>query len=418
MVINRVNLSSTYQKTIETCLSSLSFLKTPSYVYNYDQLVENLSIFQNLTTRYNLSVHYAVKSNNNKTILKIINEMGLGFDVNSGGELEKVLSIGVSPEKITFAGVGKTDEEIRLGIKSQVGLIKVESYDEIRVISDIADELKIKANIGLRLNPNIDAKTHPYISTGLSTSKFGIDARELNDVLIVIKKNDFIELAGLDAHIGSQISDLGLYLEVFQFLKETADTLNKDGFKVTELDLGGGFGINYDGSGQSTIGLLDQLFSKLHQLNQNKYKILIEPGRSVIANTCIILSKVLYIKTNGEKKFAVLDASMTENIRPALYEAVHPIVNLTPSNNNQDTEIYDVVGPVCETGDYLAQNMEIQKLKRGDWVAILDSGAYTSVMASNYNMRPFSPEYLVRNNQIEMIRKPQTLTDLVNGLDD
>lgn len=413
-----MNISPNYQKTFETCLSSLPQLSTPCYVYNYEQLRDNLDIFKNLTMRYKLNVHYAVKSNNNKTILKIINETGLGFDVNSGGELEKVLSIGVSPEKITFAGVGKTDDEIRLGIKNRVGLIKVESYDEIKVISTIATELQLKANIGLRLNPNIDAKTHPYISTGLSTSKFGIDIRELNDVLDAIKKNDFLELVGLDAHIGSQISDLGLYLEVFQFLKSTADQLNEDGFKISDIDLGGGFGIAYDGSGQSTIKLLDQLFSKLHQQNQGKYKILIEPGRSIIANTCIILSKVLYVKTNGEKKFAVIDASMTENIRPALYEAVHPIVNLTPPNDSDETEIYDVVGPVCETGDYLAQNIEIQKVKRGDYIAILDSGAYTSVMASNYNMRPFSAEYLVRHNQIEMIRKPQTLLDLVKGLDD
>jgi len=392
----------------------LKQLHTPSFIYNFDKLSGNISIFSDMIDKFGVKVFYAIKSNNNHRLIEIVNQSGIGFDVNSFGELKKVLDSGIDPEKIIFAGVGKTDSELKLAIESKIKLIKVESLDEVKVVSELSKELNESANIGLRLNPNIDAKTHPYISTGLLTSKFGIDSRDIPEILDNIKSNSRLQLKGLDAHIGSQIQDLNLYIDIFNFLSSKAEEINKSGFQINEIDLGGGFGIDYDGSGNSTLNELRSLFEKLSEINKQRFEILIEPGRAIVANTCMIISKVLYTKRNGEKQFAIIDASMTENIRPALYKAKHQIVKLNP-NDTDNKEKYDIVGPVCETSDYLGLDVSIQKLKRGDFVGILDSGAYTSVMASNYNLRPFRAEYLWKDNKMELIRKPQDVNEIISA---
>lgn len=416
MQIKQESISSAYRNLIQTTVSNLSNIKTPCYIYSLEQLLLNISLFKKLVESFGIHVHYAVKANNNPTLLKIIAENNIGFDVNSLGELKRIVSLNVPTDHITFAGIGKTDEEIKLSIDTGVGLIKIESLDEAIAISKIATDLQKNAKIALRLNPNIDPKTHPYISTGLATSKFGIDNRDLPKILSVIKENKYLILKGLDAHIGSQVSDLNLYIDVYKFLRNEADNLNPSGFQIEELDLGGGFAISYDASGNSTLKDLYSLFSNLYQMNEKKYRILIEPGRSLVANTGMILTQVLYVKRNGTKNFAIVDAAMTENIRPSLYGAVHPIMKVS-ERTIKKTEIYDVVGPVCETGDWLGQNVEIESIIRGDYLTILDCGAYTSVMASNYNMRPFATEYLVRLNEISTIREAQSVDDLVKGWD-
>ncbi len=392
----------------------LQHLLTPAFIYNFDQFSKNISVFSDISEKFGIRVFFAVKSNNSKKLIEIIKESGIGFDVNSAGELKKVIDSGIESDKIIFAGVGKTDSELRFAIQSKIRLIKVESLDEVKVISELSDELNQSVNIGLRLNPNIDAKTHPYISTGLLTSKFGIDSRDIPEILDVIKSNPKMNLKGLDAHIGSQIQDLSLYLEIFDFLSGKAEEINKLNFQISEIDLGGGFGIDYDGSGNSTLNEIHALFEKLSKINNKRFEIFIEPGRALVANTCMIVSKVLYTKRNGEKQFAIIDASMTENIRPALYKSKHSIVKLNPEESDK-TEIVDIVGPVCETSDYLGLDVSIQQLKRGDFVGILDSGAYTSVMASNYNLRPFRAEYLWIDSKMELIRKPQDLEEIINA---
>lgn len=409
-----MSLSPSYQSIFSSFIKSP--VSTPAYIYSNQKLIQNISLFSDLAKKHLIQVHYAMKANNNAQILRMVKEAGLSVDVNSMGELTQALKIGFLPSNLIFAGVGKTDSELELAVKLGLKTIKVESVDELSVLSEITNHLGISANIGLRLNPEIDAKTHPYIATGLSTSKFGIDKRDIDQIISILSNFPLLRLTTLDAHIGSQITDLNLFVDVFTFLSNQANFINKKGFSITDLDLGGGFAIEYDGSGQSTLPELDTLFSKIALLNNGAFKISIEPGRAVVANTCAILTRVLYTKTNGDKNFAIVDAAMTDNIRPSLYGSVHPIVKIGQGSVSE-TLVYDVVGPVCESGDFLGEDVSLSQCKRGDFLAILDSGAYTSAMASNYNMRPLLPEYLEKDGCLIEIRRRQNVNEWLENLE-
>lgn len=391
-------------------------VQTPAYIYSNAKLVENISVFKNLFDKFGVTTHYAMKANSNSTILKLILKAGLKVDVNSLGELKKAMRAGFLPGDLIFAGVGKTDAELETAIQLGLKTIKAESIQELVVIGKIAENLGIPVRIGLRLNPEIDAKTHPYIATGIATSKFGIDKRDIPASIDILRSNKFLNLTTLDAHIGSQITDLNLFVDVFRFLSAQSDEFYKLGFKISDIDLGGGFAVDYDGSGNSTLPLLDDLFSQIAILNDKKFNISIEPGRAIVANSCAIFSTVLYTKRNGEKNFAICDAAMTENIRPSLYGSVHTIVKIVDEQYTQKS-LYDVVGPVCESGDFLGENISLPELNRGDVIAILDSGAYTAAMASNYNMRPLSPEYLEKNGELIEIRRRQNINEWIENLE-
>ncbi|MCA0446682.1 MAG: diaminopimelate decarboxylase [Bacteroidetes bacterium] len=391
-------------------------VQTPAYIYSNTKLVENISVFKNLFDKFGVTTHYAMKANSNSTILKLILKAGLKVDVNSLGELKKAMSAGFLPGDLIFAGVGKTDAELETAIQLGLKTIKAESIQELVVIGKIAENLGIPVRIGLRLNPEIDAKTHPYIATGIATSKFGIDKRDIPASIDILRSNKFLNLTTLDAHIGSQITDLNLFVDVFRFLSAQSDEFYKLGFKISDIDLGGGFAVDYDGSGNSTLPLLEDLFSQIAILNDKKFNISIEPGRAIVANSCAIFSTVLYTKRNGEKNFAICDAAMTENIRPSLYGSVHTIVKIVDEQYAQKS-LYDVVGPVCESGDFLGENILLPELNRGDVIAILDSGAYTAAMASNYNMRPLSPEYLEKNGELIEIRRRQNINEWIENLE-
>lgn len=409
-----MSLSPSYQSIFS---SFLNFpVTTPAYIYSNQKLHQNISLFSEIKKKHLIQVHYAMKANNNAHILRMIKEAGLSVDVNSQGELTKALQIGFLPGDLIFAGVGKTDAELELAVNLGLKTIKVESVDELLVLSEITKRNGTPANIGLRLNPEIDAKTHPYIATGLSTSKFGIDKRDVDQIISILKSFPLLRLTTLDAHIGSQITDLNLFIDVYSFLASQATLINSNGFSIADLDLGGGFAIEYDGSGHSTLPELDDLFSKISLLNKGAFNISIEPGRAMVANTCAILTKVLYTKTNGDKNFAIVDAAMTDNIRPSLYGSVHPIVRIGVDSTGGNM-VYDVVGPVCESGDFLGEDVPLPKCKRGDYLAILDSGAYTSAMASNYNMRPLLPEYLEKDGRLIEIRRRQNVNEWLENLE-
>jgi len=408
-----MSLDPSYRETIEVFLKSP--VETPVFLYNSGKAKDTIQLFQNLQVTHGIKCHYAMKANYSNVFLKLVLDAGLSVDVNSLGELTQALKCGFKPEQIIFAGVGKTDRELAAAAESGIKTIKCESVEEIAVLGKIADTIKRKVRVGLRLNPEIDPGTHPYIATGLAESKFGIDKRDLDEALRVLKTYSNLECTTLDAHIGSQISDLNLFTDVFSFLYKKAEELNQQGFQIQTLDLGGGFGIEYDGSGTTTVTELDQVFDKIQELNLKAYEIAIEPGRSLVAASCLLMTQVLYTKRNGEKLFAVVDGAMTENIRPSLYGAFHPIIKAGSTEDSNLT--YDVVGPVCESGDFLGESVHLPALKRGDYLAVLEAGAYTSAMASNYNMRPTAAEYWVENGQLALYRRKQSINEWLTPLE-
>ncbi|MCK6600963.1 MAG: diaminopimelate decarboxylase [Bacteroidetes bacterium] len=408
-----MSLDPSYRETIEIFLNSP--VETPVFLYNSAKARDTIRQFQNLQVKHGVRCHYAMKANYSRFFLRLILDAGLSIDVNSIGELTQALSCGFKPEQIIFAGVGKTDRELLAAVRAGIKTIKCESVEEIAVLGEITESSRLKARVGLRLNPEIDPGTHPYIATGLAESKFGIDKRDLAESLRLLKSFPNLECTTLDAHIGSQITDLNLFTDVFSFLYTKAEELNQQGIQIQTLDLGGGFGIEYDGSGTTTVTELGLVFENMQKLNLKGYDIAIEPGRSLVANCCLLMTQVLYTKRNGDKLFAVVDGSMTENIRPSLYGANHPIIKAGSSETAN--LIYDVVGPVCESGDFLGESIALPPVKRGDYLALLEAGAYTTAMASNYNMRPTAAEYWVENGKLTLTRRKQNINEWLTPLE-
>ncbi len=381
---------------------------TPAYCYSYSKLVKNINSFKENFKSFSPLICFSVKSNTNANIIAEIKNFGLGADVVSKGELMTALKAGVSPNKIVFSGVGKTNEEINYAINKKILLINAESKSEIEEINKIAKRKKKIVQVGIRLNPNTDAKTLKQISTGKSENKFGVNNKVFFELVNYCKSSKNINLQCLSVHIGSQILD---YKPYEKMLKSISNTMNKTNHKFKFVDLGGGMGIAYD--------------NKVKKLNYKKYnlaiknflkkhdtKIIFEPGRSIIGNTGTLITKIIYIKNGGAKKFVILDAAMNDLMRPALYGAVHKILPVNKSNNISKN-IYEFVGPICESTDKFVTLKKFQKIKEKDIVAICDVGAYGTSLSSNYNLRQKPVELLIKGRKIKIIKKRQKLTDLI-----
>lgn len=381
---------------------------TPAYCYSYSKLKENINNFKQNFKSFSPLICFSVKSNTNLNIIKEIKKFGLGADVVSKGELMLALKAGVSPSKIVFSGVGKTNEEINFAIEKKILLINAESKSEIQEINKIAKQKRKIVQVGIRLNPNTDAKTLKQISTGKSENKFGVNSKTFYELVNYCKNSKNISLQCLSVHIGSQILDHKPYEKM---LKAVSNIINKTNHKFKFVDLGGGMGISYS--------------NKIKKLNYKKYnlaiknflkkhdtKIIFEPGRSIIGNTGTLISKIIYIKDGGAKKFIILDAAMNDLMRPALYGAVHKILPVDKSNS-VSRNAYEFVGPICESTDKFVTLKKFQKLKEKDLVAICDVGAYGMSLSSNYNLRPKAVELLIKGRKIKIIKNRQKHTDLI-----
>lgn len=399
---------------------------TPLYVYSQSQILENFRSFKKAIEKSSGRnyVSYAVKANSNVEILKLLAAEGAGASVVSGGELRTTIRAGFNPNKITFDGPGKTDEEITLALASNIFAIDVESLQELYVIDEIAGKLGIKARICIRVNPHIDAKTHPYISTGLSGNKFGIAIDDSSEVYQIAHDLPNIEISGIHCHIGSQITDLSVFIEAAESLEQFIYKLKKDtGITLKHINFGGGQATNYhnvikhsslpviDGEKRPLFSFEELANTILPILTRTGCSVNVEPGRSIVANSGVLLTTVLYTKSNGSKNFAIVDAGMSDLIRPSLYHAYHQIIPLSLQTNSP-TNVVDIVGPICETADFLAQNRMLPIVSRGDFLAVMCTGAYGYVLASNYNLRPRAAEILVDRSSYRIIREREKIENI------
>lgn len=380
---------------------------TPVYVYSGSKLKENLKGYLS-SIREKDKICYSVKSNSNIHLLELLADLGSGFDVVSGNELRKCLEAGAKPEDIVFSGVGKTEEELVLAIKENIFSINIESEEELDRIIKTAKDLEKKAQCMIRINPDISSESHPYIQTGLKTSKFGILREGIDSIVEKASKSRLINLKGIASHVGSQIFNKELIFENLNLLIEIANNLIKQGHALSYIDLGGGLGISYQEEKElKPREVLEEVISKLEPLNLN---LLLEPGRSISGNTGVLLSKVEYLKKTSDLNFAVINSGMNDFLRPSLYQAWHNISVV--ATNNQKELSYTVVGPVCESGDTFGED-RILSLDEDSILAIHDAGAYGHVMSSNYNSRLRPPEILVEGQEIKVIRRRETFDDLL-----
>lgn len=363
-----------------------SNIKTPVYLYDLELLRNTLNALTDASANPSYRVHYAMKANANPMILAQIKETGLGVDTVSGGEIRRAIEAGFAPKSIVFAGVGKTDEEIQYALSIGIGCFNVESLPELINISEIASQLGVVAPIALRVNPNIDAHTHHYITTGLSENKFGIDLRQLDAVVDKARELPGIDLQGLHFHIGSQVTIAEPFRILSQRINELQTSFEKRGVTFRSINVGGGLGIDYDNPQVNPIPDFKSYFDAFSELQLREGQELhFELGRAIVGQCGTLLTKVLYVKEGVDKTFAIVDAGMTELIRPALYGALHHIVNL--SNPQGAERLYDVVGPICESSDTFATDLTLPEVRRGDLLRIFSAGAYGETMASQYNSR-------------------------------
>jgi len=396
---------------------------TPLYVYSRNQIVEN---YRSIESAFGTTEHvtcYALKANSNLALLKLLAEAGAGADVVSGGELFLALKAGFPPEKIAFAGVGKREDEIEYALSQKVFSLNAESHQELQLISRVALRLNTTARVSLRINPDIDAQSHPYVTTGLHSNKFGIDSVKGLEAFRFALGLPSVEVIGLHTHIGSQITKIEPFLETAKFVVSFIEKLREAGIRISHIDFGGGFGVQYtnairheaqhveDHGSPPVPTSAEFVASILPVLGQSGCTIWLEPGRSIVADGGILLTRVLYTKENGSKKFVVADAGMTDLIRPSLYNAHHQIVPV--KIETYESEKVDVVGPICETGDFLARDRLLLKVKPGDYLAVLTTGAYGFVNTSHYNARPRPAEILVNGDRVRVVRRRETFEDLL-----
>jgi diaminopimelate decarboxylase len=386
---------------------------TPLYVYSGDQIVERLGLFQKAFAGRDHLVCYAVKANSALAILKLLAEHGAGFDIVSGGELERVMA--AAPDavgRVVFSGVGKTAAEIDLALMAGILKFNVESEAELELLAARARKLKRRARFALRVNPDVFAETHPYISTGLREHKFGVDIRQAAGIYKNAAGNRWLEAHGISVHIGSQIRSAEPFGKAMVRVRKLVDQLRSDGIVIRAVDAGGGLGIDYHaGSFDAAQKVREYAAAIEHALRGFEGRLILEPGRFIVAQAGALLARVLYVKKNGKKTFVITDAAMNDLIRPALYQAHHEIVPVKPRGGKART--VDVVGPVCETGDYFARDRKLQPVEPGDLVALLDAGAYGMAMSSNYNSRPRPAEVLVQGAKARLIRRRETMGDLL-----
>jgi diaminopimelate decarboxylase len=390
--------------------SIIESVGTPTYIYSKKFFTDRYNEFTQAFKDINHVIFYAAKCNFNISVIKTFADLGSGIDVNSGGELYRALKAGVKPTKLLFSGVGKTGEEIKMGLENDLLLLKAESTDEILQINNIAGKLGKIARVAIRVNPNVDAKTHPYISTGLSENKFGINSDDAIKIFTELSSLKNIEFTGIDMHIGSQVTTIDPFAEAVEKLAEVFLKLKEKGLKLKHFDIGGGMGVKYHDHNSFTISeFAEAIIPTLKKLD---CKVFFEPGRYLTANGAILTTKVLNTKKNGIKNFIIVDSAMTDLIRPSFYGSYHHIQPVEIKNDREDI-IADIVGPVCESSDFLAKGREISSAKAGDYFAVMSAGAYSMVMASNYNGRRRPPEIMVEGSRFDIIRKRETYEDLV-----
>ena len=362
--------------------------ETPFYHYDLGLLRKTLEAVRTASNKFGYEVHYALKANSDSKVLQLVSEHGLGADCVSGNEIKTALKHGFTSDHIAFAGVGKTDRDIEIGLDNEIFSFNVESVQELEVIGEIAAAKQKKARIALRVNPDVNANTHHYITTGLEENKFGINMWEMEGVLKIVDSNEFLDLIGLHFHIGSQIIDLSSYKNLCSRVNEFQLWFEDRGVQLSDINVGGGLGIDYFNPDRNAIVDFDsffELFNDFLDLRPGQ-KLHFELGRSIVGSMGDLIARVLYIKEGAKINFAILDAGMTELIRPALYQSYHKVQNLTGDDNN-GTDFYDIVGPICESSDCFGKRVKLPRTKRGDLIAIRCAGAYGEVMASDYNQR-------------------------------
>lgn len=385
---------------------------TPVYIYSQKTLTRHFQAYDRAFAAVPHLVCYSIKANSNIAVLKTFAEEGSGFDIVSGGELFRALKAGADPKKIVFSGVGKREDEIEYALKNNILMFNVESPQELRAIDALAKRLKKKAGVSIRVNPNVDPKTHPYISTGLKKNKFGIETEEAFREYVYAKNSlKNIVPIGIDCHIGSQITELKPFVDALKKTTELLKRLRAEGLDIKYIDMGGGLGITYDREepphpskyGEAVIAGTKGLGVTL----------IFEPGRSMVGNAGILATRVVYTKKGTEKNFVIVDAAMNDLARPSLYGSYHAIKAVKANSKKEITA--DVVGPICESGDFLAKDREIPEVKAGDALAVMSAGAYGFSMSSNYNTRPRAAEVMVSGREFFVIRKRESLKDLIRG---
>ena len=388
-------------------------LGTPCYIYSHATLVRHFQVYDRAFAATPHIIAFAMKANSNLAILRLMAKEGSGVDIVSGGELFRALKAGVPPSKIVFAGVGKNAEEIRDALKADILMFNVESSAELQTINEVAASVGKKARVALRINPDIDPKTHPYISTGLKKSKFGIAADRALDEFKLASSLSHIDMVGVHKHIGSQLTEVTPFVEALKKVLKLVEVLRGSGINIRYLNIGGGLGITYsDETPPMPQDLADAISPLVRGLNVT---MIMEPGRVIVGNAGILVTKVLYMKEGEAKKFVIVDAAMNDLIRPSLYGAYHEIRPLSEAVLHRGKYQVDVVGPVCESGDFLAKDRSLPDVRPGEVLAVMSAGAYGFVMSSNYNSRPRVPEALVKDGEIHVIRARESYDDLVKG---
>jgi len=387
---------------------------TPLYIYSKKALTEAYQAYDKAcigpSGKRRARVHYAMKANSNLAVIDCFKKLGSGFDLVSGGELARAIAVGADPKSLVFAGVGKSANEIAQALQAGVKCINVESIAELHQINRVANKLNCRAPISLRVNPDVDAQTHPYISTGLKGNKFGIAYHEVLKTYREAALLSQIDVVGIDCHIGSQITSTAPYLDALDKVLDLVAQLKKEGIEIHHLDLGGGLGISYgDDNPPDITEFTNTLLNRVAERGFAHLDVVLEPGRSLVGNAGVLLTQVEYLKPGAEKNFCIVDAAMTELMRPALYEAYHAIVPVHSKHIANST--YDIVGPVCESGDWLGRDRELA-VEEGDLLAILSAGAYGFVMSSNYNTRPKPAEIMVDGKNAYVIRARENVADL------
>jgi diaminopimelate decarboxylase len=386
---------------------------TPCYVYSHATLVRHFKAYDSAFKNIPHIVAFAMKANSNLAILRLMAKEGSGADIVSGGELFRALKAGVPASKIIFAGVGKSPDEIRDALKADILMFNIESSAEIHAINEVAASVGKKARIALRINPDVDPKTHPYISTGMKKSKFGIAADRALEEYKMASSLSHIDIVGVHAHIGSQLTDVTPFVDSLKKVVALIDTLKGQGINIRYLNIGGGLGITYDAEKPPLPQDLADAISPL--VKDLGLTLVMEPGRVIVGNAGILVTKALYRKEGEAKTFVIVDAAMNDLIRPSLYGAYHEIRPLDEEAGRRAKQQVDIVGPVCESGDFLAKDRLLATIKPGELLAVMSAGAYGFVMASNYNSRPRVPEALIKDGEIHVIRARETYDDLIKG---
>ena len=384
---------------------------TPFYLYSWATIVRHFRIFKDAFSGLKHLICFSVKSNSNIAILHTMASEGGGADIVSGGELYRALRAGMSPDKIVYSGVGKTHDDIEMALKSNILMFNIESEQELKTINDVAEKIGTRARIAVRINPDVEPKTHPYIVTGFNENKFGIQIDNALPIYELAKGLKYVDIIGISCHIGSQLTEISPFIDALLKLRELAQKIKKMGISLEFLDLGGGLGITYDTESPPHPSEYASAIKRI--IGKDEFTLILEPGRVIVGNAGILIARVIYTKITPNKKFIIVDAGMNDLIRPSLYNSYHSVMPIKKTSG--ETIVADLVGPICETGDFLAKDRVMPPFKQGDLVALMSAGAYGFSMASNYNSRPRPAEILVKGKNFSLIRSRETLDDLMRG---